>query len=68
MYADMTPDIYTYNTKEKMTAGDPPAVSIIENTSIGYRHPTVAPTGTYTGCSRCSATTGDTTSHGGVAQ
>merc|ERR1712013_268460 len=68
MYAGMTPDIYTYNTKEKMKAGDPLAVSIIENTSIGYRHPTVAPTGKYTGCSRCSATTGDTTSHGGAAQ
>jgi len=68
MYAGMTPDIYTYNTKEKMKTGDPLAVSIIENTSIGYRHPTVAPTGKYTGCSRCSATTGDTTSHGGAAQ
>jgi len=68
MYAGMTPDIYTYNTKAKMVTGDPLAVAMIEKTSTGYRHPTVAPTGKYTGCSTCSATTGDKTSHGGVSQ
>merc|ERR1711970_1389484 len=68
MYAGMTPDIYTYNTKAKMVTVDPLAVAMIEKTSTGYRHPTVAPTGKYTGCSTCSATTGDKTSHGGVSQ
>ena len=68
MYAGYTPDIYTYNTKAKMVTGDPLAVALIEKTSSGYRHPTVAPTGKYTGCSTCSATTGDTTSHGGASQ
>merc|ERR1719499_411388 len=68
MYAGTSPGIpYTLNTKEKMVTGDPLAVAMIEDTTTGYRHPTVAPTGTYTGCSTCSATSGDTTSHGGTS-
>merc|ERR1712198_283327 len=52
MYAGTSPGIpYTLNTKEKMVTGDPLAVAMIEDTTTGYRHPTVAPTGTYTGCS-----------------
>ena len=66
MYAGITPNIYTYNTKAKMKTGDTLAVSMIENTSVGYKHPKVAPTGTYTGCASCSAASGDKTSHGGT--
>jgi len=58
--------LYGPNTPDKMKKQDPDMYKILSDTKTGYRTPKVAPTGTYTGCAVCKATTGDKTSHGGI--